>query len=229
MLTPKTLQSLLISHGFKIGSAGADGIWGPSTERAVDQWFSTGIDLHASSPTPPIQGDDIIPESWMPVCVMRRIIVHWSAGGYEVSSVDKEHYHFIVDGAGNVVRGNNSILANVSTSDADGYAAHTQGCNTQSIGIAAACMLNAVESPFNAGKYPLREVQWEKLIAIAACLCRNYSIPVTPKTVLQHGEVQKNLGIAQKQKWDINKLPWAPGMTPDQVHNAFRVGVAALL
>jgi hypothetical protein len=33
-------------------------------------------------------------------------------------------------------------------------------------------------------------------------------VPVTPKTVLSHAEVQANLGIKQKGKWDIAILPW---------------------
>jgi hypothetical protein len=39
-------------------------------------------------------------------------------------------------------------------------------------------------------------------------LCRNYGIPVSPKTVLTHAEVQANLGITQRGKWDIARLPW---------------------
>jgi N-acetyl-anhydromuramyl-L-alanine amidase AmpD len=90
-------------------------------------------------------------------------------------------------------------------------------------------MANAVESPFNAGPYPLTQKQWDTLAAVAADLARKYKIAVSPTTVLQHGEVQKNLGIAQDGKWDINKLPWNPGMNSTEVGNQFRSKVSALL
>jgi len=157
---------------------------------------------------------------------MQRVIVHWTAGSYTVSSTDRESYHIIVGGDGQLVRGDNSIKANVSTSDSDGYAAHTKNCNSGSIGISAACMAGAIESPFNAGGYPLRQVQWDTLAAVAADLCRSYSIEVSPTTVLQHGEVQANLGIAQSGKWDINVLPWDPALKGGDV---FRENVSRIL
>lgn len=167
----------------------------------------------------------IVPSEWLPDCTMLRVISHWTAGGYSVSTVDKEHYHIIVDGNGKLVRGDFSIKANVSTNDSDGYAAHTKSCNSGSIGIAAACMANAVESPFNSGAYPLTRQQWTVLIAVAADLCKKYKIEVTPKTVLQHGEVQKNLGITQSGKWDIMRLPFEPSWSGQEVGNNFRIGV----
>jgi hypothetical protein len=39
-------------------------------------------------------------------------------------------------------------------------------------------------------------------------LCKHYKVPVTDKTVLSHAEVQKNLGITQRGKWDVAILPW---------------------
>jgi N-acetyl-anhydromuramyl-L-alanine amidase AmpD len=153
---------------------------------------------------------------------MERIIVHWTAGSYVVSATDREHYHIIVGGDGGLVRGDKSIEANVSTSDNDGYAAHTKSCNSGSIGISAACMAGAVESPFKPGSYPLLQSQWEVLAAVAADLAAAYGIEVTASTVLQHGEVQANLGIPQDGKWDIMVLPWAPTLDAGE---AFRDAV----
>jgi len=48
---------------------------------------------------------------------MDRIIMHWSAGGHAVSALDREHYHFIVDGGGRVHSGNKKPEANADTSD----------------------------------------------------------------------------------------------------------------
>ena len=171
----------------------------------------------------------LIPADWMPDCDMTYITVHWTAGGYEVTETDREHYHIIVDGNGKLVRGNFSILANVSTSDADGYAAHTSQFNTRNIGISAACMANAIESPFDAGAYPLRRGQWLVVAQVAAELCARYQIEVLPTTVMQHGEVQMNMGVPQSGKWDICKLPWLPEASFDQVTDAFRAHVSRYL
>ncbi|MBU2328302.1 MAG: SH3 domain-containing protein [Alphaproteobacteria bacterium] len=40
--------------------------------------------------------------------------------------------------------------------------------------------------------------------------CRVYRIPVSRTTTLSHAEVQRNLGIRQRNKWDFTVLP---GMT----------------
>jgi len=160
---------------------------------------------------------------------MKTIVIHWTAGSYSVSATDKEHYHIITDSGGKLYRGDYSIKANVSTSDGDGYAAHTNQYNTKSIGISAACMAGAVESPFNPGAYPLLQVQWLTLAQMAAELCRKYGIGVKSTTVLQHGEVQKNLGVPQSGKWDICKLPWAPNLSSVEVCNQFRSEVSRRL
>jgi uncharacterized protein YgiM (DUF1202 family) len=71
-------------------------------------------------------------------------------------------------------------------------------------------MAGAQERPFDAGRFPMKKEQWEAMAEVAAELCKFYLIPVTPKTVLGHGEVQKNLGITQRGKWDPMVLPWDP-------------------
>lgn len=82
-----------------------------------------------------------------------------------------------------MVRGDHTIADNVNTADGD-YAAHTRGCNTSSIGVSMACMAGAVESHFNAGKFPMTETQWNRAMDVIAHLCSFYKIPVTDKTVL---------------------------------------------
>jgi hypothetical protein len=224
-LLPKDFQQELINHGFNLPRYGADGYWGAETADACVEWFESDIDLSVAVVPPAPPRDGIVPADWMPTCNMERIVIHWTAGSYNVGSTEKESYHIIVDGSGKLWRGDYSIKANVSTSDADGYAAHTKSCNTGSIGISAACMAGAIENPFDPGAYPLTKLQWGTLAQIAAELCNKYDIPVTPTTVLQHGEVQKNLGIAQSGKWDICKLPWAGSMITEEVGNGFRIMV----
>ena len=139
---------------------------------------------------------------------MKRIILHWTAGTNKASKLDRQHYHFIVEGDGTVVAGDLPPEANLSTKDGE-YAAHTLNCNTGSIGVAVAAMAGARERPFTAGRFPITPQQPKALARLVARLCEQYDIPVTRQTVLSHAEVQPTLGIKQKGKWDIT---WLPGM-----------------
>jgi hypothetical protein len=216
----RDLQIKLQGKGYYQGSA--DGLWGPLTRKALEAWGPSGTDLDA--PTLPIEPGNVIPPSWLPVCRMSRVVVHWTAGGPNVSAVDREHYHIIIDQELKLHRGDESISDNVNTADGD-YAAHTRGLNTGSIGVALTGMLNARESPFDPGPYPIKLDQWKLGARVVAELVKFYEIPLTPTTVLQHGEVQARLGIPQAGKWDIMKLPWDPTLPPSQVANLFRVEV----
>lgn len=149
---------------------------------------------------------------------MKRIIIHWTAGGHTPSGLDKEHYHFIIAGDGSVHNGKFPVEANIKPISGK-YAAHTLNCNTGSIGVSLAAMAGAVERPFNAGRAPITKKQEEALTTLLVKLCDKYGIPLTPQTVLTHAEVQPTLGIAQRGKWDIC---WLPGMT--QPGEPFTVG-----
>lgn len=170
----------------------------------------------------------LIPDGWMPECRMARVITHWTAGAYTASDVDREHYHVLIEGDGRPVRGDCSIRDNVFTRDGD-YAAHTRGLNSGSIGITLCCMGGAMRQPFRPGDFPLRREQYEALALAVADLCRRYQIPVTPQTVLGHGEVEAILGVAQRGKWDPMVLPWEPGRPLREVGDAFRDRICALL
>lgn len=159
---------------------------------------------------------------------MARVICHWTAGDYRPTSFDQEHYHFLVDGDGAVVPGRRTIADNVSTADGR-YAAHTLNCNTGSIGIAVCAMQDAREQPFRPGPCPMLEHQFRRMAEVAAVLCRTYGIPVTTRTVLGHGEVQVNLGITQKEKWDPMVLPWQPSWPTHQVGTYLRTLVQSYL
>lgn len=151
----------------------------------------------------------LIPAAWLSPVKMRAIVAHWSAGGHKAGSADTEHYHIMVQGDGSLVRGDHSIADNVNTGD-DDYAAHTRGFNTGVIGVAMCCMLDAIESPFKAGPYPMTRVQFDVHAQVTAELCKTYGIPVTNKTTLSHAEVQGNLGIQQNGKWDFTRLAFDP-------------------
>lgn len=139
---------------------------------------------------------------------MKRIVIHWSAGTHKVSALDREHYHFIVSGEGEVVAGKWPVSANAKLQPGR-YAAHTLNLNTDSIGIAVAAMAGAVERPFDAGDFPITEKQMAALVDECAALAVQYGIPVRRDTILTHAEVQPTLGVKQRGKWDIT---WLPGM-----------------
>jgi N-acetyl-anhydromuramyl-L-alanine amidase AmpD len=150
----------------------------------------------------------VIPAGWMPAASISRIIGHWTAGHYTPTDFDRGHYHVLIDGSAKPVRGIPSIALNSHPKAQKGYAAHTLNCNTGSIGISIAAMAGAVEAPFKAGKAPITKGQWMAFVLAIADLCERYRLPVTAKTVLTHAEVQANLGIKQRNKWDIAVLPF---------------------
>lgn len=172
----------------------------------------------------------VIPAGWMPAANISRIIGHWTAGNYTPTDNDRSHYHFLIDGNAKPVKGIPSVVLNANPKAQPGYAAHTLNCNTGSIGISICSMAGAVEAPFSAGKAPLTKGQWMALVLSVADLCERYKLPVTSKTVLTHAEVQDNLGIKQRGKWDIARLPFDPKCdTAKKVGDRLRAEVKAVL
>lgn len=227
MTTVLALQRALLARGYDIGRSRDDGLIGPATLGAAVAAVNASPQVRAAEPVP--VPASIIPADWMPWAQMQRIIVHWTAGGNKASATDRKHYHLLVEGDGKLVRGDPPITANAAPIKA-GYAAHTLNCNTGSIGVSLCGMAGAVERPFSAGKSPITMQQWAALPAILAALCRRYSIPVTPGTVLSHAEVQATLGIAQRGKWDIAILPFDPSLnTARKVGDQMRAAVKARL
>ena len=163
----------------------------------------------------------IVPLEWMPGSLAERIIIHWTAGSYTPSALDRRHYHILIDGDGLADRGRYPISANDSTSDADGYAAHTRGLNTRSIGVALCAMAGAIDSPLSLGRYPITLAQWGALADVCADLCQRYDIDPHPETLLTHAEVEPKLGVKQRGKWDIRVTPRD---TPPQLRPAAYVG-----
>ena len=170
----------------------------------------------------------VVPKSWMPDCEMDLIIAHWTGGGYKAGSLDRQHYHILIESNGDLVRGFHEISDNVNTGDKD-YAAHTLNCNTRAIGISVCCMAGAHPSPLKVGKFPMTQTQWLKMAEVAADLAAFYGIEVSPKTVLGHGEVESNLNIDQDGKWDPMVLPWKTKSSYKEVGNLFRSQVSAAM
>lgn len=168
-----------------------------------------------------------IPMNWMPVVLMKRIHLHWTGGSYIASSLDKEHYHFLIEiqkyGRVRVVRGKFSTNANAPPLREGRYAAHTRRANSHAIGIGICGMAGASDRPLKPGDYPITKEQWNLAVKLIAKLAKRYSIEVTPTTVLTHAEVSANLKVRQRGKWDIAWLPfWKRTLSASDVGEKLR-------
>lgn len=237
------VQRALVALGYPLKKFGADGSFGGESRAAMND-FQRDNDLPVTATAdratiaalqmalaPRLSSPaSVVPADWMPAAQINRIIVHWTAGGHKASGLDRSHYHLLIDGAGELIRGVPTISLNDARGVKTGYAAHTLNGNTGSIGVSLCCMAGAVESPFKPGTAPMTRVQWEALPAVLAALCRRYSIPVTPRTVLSHAEVQNTLGIKQRGKWDISRLAFDPSVVGAKAcGDQFRSSTSVLL
>jgi N-acetyl-anhydromuramyl-L-alanine amidase AmpD len=172
----------------------------------------------------------VLPGDWTPAADLRRTIVHWTAGSNKASSIDRQHYHILIEGDGKLVRGVPTIAANAVGSVLRPRASHTLNCNTGSIGVSLCGMRGAVERPFKAGPSPITTMQWTTLAHVLAQLCRRYRIAPVAQSLLTHAEVQSNLSIAQRGKWDIGILPFEPELnTPKLVGDRMRAMTEELM
>jgi len=152
----------------------------------------------------------VLNPAWLSDVVMERVVVHWTAGAYDISSNDRAHYHFLIDCDGRAHLGDNPVSGNAREGAAGDVTSHVKNFNTGSIGISVAAMGDAIESPFDSGPWPITKLQFFALCVACAELCAFYRIPVTDTTLLMHGEVEDNCGVVQEGKWDIGRLPFAP-------------------
>lgn len=152
---------------------------------------------------------------------MKRIVLHWTAGGNYPNATDLEHYHFLIDKDGKVYNGVYKPEDNLNCNDGK-YAKHTGGGNTGSIGVAV-CGMADYKGKLSDTKYPLTAVQVEKMFSFTAELCKKYCIPITPDTVLTHYEFGKSHpNTSSAGKIDITILPPYLSIKPQQVGDFIR-------
>lgn len=137
---------------------------------------------------------------------MKRIIIHWTAGGYYPTEYEKEHYHYLVDKDGKVHNGKFKPEDN-EICKAGRYAAHTGGGNTGSIGVAL-CGMAGFKSQSCIGNFPIVKKQFESAMELCALLVKKYSLDITPQTVMTHYEFGvKNPKTTSAGKIDIIYIP----------------------
>lgn len=144
--------------------------------------------------------------------MLRRIIIHWTAGTYIPNSCDLKHYHFLVNDVGEILKGTYTPKDNICCNDGV-YAAHTKQGNTGSIGIAMCGMYNFKNSK-NTGNYPLTKEQCESCFKKCAELCKEYNIKLD--NIFTHYEFNKIKNI-KTGKIDIIHLPPYPEVGKDQI------------
>lgn len=137
---------------------------------------------------------------------MKRIVIHWTAGGYYPTDYEKEHYHFLVDKDGVVHNGKFKPEDN-EVCKVGKYAAHTGGGNTGSIGVAI-CAMAGFKNKNCVGNYPILKKQFESTMEFCSQLARKYKIEITPQTVFTHYEFgRKNPKTSSAGKIDIIFIP----------------------
>lgn len=153
--------------------------------------------------------------------MIKRIILHWTAGTNQPSRTDYEHYHYLINGDGLVMQGKYKVSDNENCNDGV-YAAHTGGGNTGSVGVACCGMFGYI-SPQKVGKYPLTKIQTEKMFKFTAQQCKKYGLIISPDTVMTHYEFGKrNPKTTSAGKIDITYLPSYPDVKVNEMGDFIR-------
>ncbi|MCI1273882.1 MAG: N-acetylmuramoyl-L-alanine amidase [Clostridiaceae bacterium] len=140
---------------------------------------------------------------------MKKIVIHWSAGGYFPNEHDKLCYHFLIDKNGKIYKGRYAPENN-EVCKIGHYAAHTGGGNTGAIGVSM-CAMAGFKNKNSVGHYPITKNQFEATMRLCAELCKKYKIEVTQSTVFTHYEFGKrNPNSTSAGKIDIIFIPPYP-------------------
>lgn len=153
--------------------------------------------------------------------MIKRVILHWTAGRYYPTKFEKQYYHYLIDKEGRVYNGIYTPEDNINCSDGK-YAQHTGGGNTGSIGVAM-CSMYGFKSRDNVGQYPFTPVQFESAMEFCSKLCKKYSIEITPESVMTHYEFgKKHPKTTSAGKIDIIYLPPYSYVAKDDIGSFIR-------
>lgn len=152
---------------------------------------------------------------------MKRIIIHWTAGGAIPNQHEKECYHYLIDNLGKIHEGKFKPIAN-EICKAGMYAPHTGGGNTGSIGVAL-CGMFGYKDRQNIGTSPITKIQFETAMQLCAKLAKIYGITVHPNTVMTHYEFGKiHPKTSSAGKIDITFLPPYSWVETNDIGNFIR-------
>lgn len=157
--------------------------------------------------------------------MLKRIIIHWTAGTYNVNTDVLNSYHYAVNNTGKIIACNHRPEDNIDCKDGN-YAPHTGGGNTGSIGVAMCGMY--VPNGFNvkSTKYPLTKIQCETTFQLVAELAKKYNILIKPETILTHYEFGKaHPDSSSAGKIDIIYLTAYPHVEPSDIGAFIRTKV----
>lgn len=122
----------------------------------------------------------------------KRVVLHWTAGHYDPTSSDCDHYHLIVSRSG----------IHRKPRAPGTWPQHVRGLNTGSVGIAMACCSGAL-GPQAWGKCPPTPELWARLLDAAATAAA--TLHLTSSDVTTHCDITNP---EQRGKWDIAVLPF---------------------
>lgn len=143
-----------------------------------------------------------------------RVHWHWTASTYDVTWDVRRHYNNVFDKDGNEYDGGAPAQQQAFYIPGKVGVSHTFNGNTGAIGLSVAAMGDASAnwgaSTVDQGKYPLNWEMIDAMLKKTVEYCRAFDIKPSPWTTITHCEVQTNIGIKQKGKWDIRVLPDNP-------------------
>ena len=104
---------------------------------------------------------------------MNKIILHWTAGTNQPCSTDYEHYHYLINKDGVILKGKFTPEDNLNCNDGK-YAQHCGGGNTGAIGVSMCGMYVPKGVNIKDTKFPLTRIQCEAAFKLIAELCKKY-------------------------------------------------------
>lgn len=153
---------------------------------------------------------------------MKRICLHWTAGGPKATPFDRQFYHRLVNQDGHITLGLYRPEANIPPLRPGHYAAHLGGGNSNTIGWAV-CGMAGFKNSRQVGSFPLTQIQCEAAFKGMAQDARLYRIPIEPETVFTHYEFGKaNPDTVSHGKIDIIYLPFEPTIKAGEIGDYMR-------
>jgi hypothetical protein len=152
---------------------------------------------------------------------LKRVCIHWTAGGLKANAIDRKHYHFIFEDDGDCVKGQFPPEANArQVGNNFSYAQHCGGGNSWTLGVAVCGAFKG----YKGGTFTQKSL--EACLKFVAQFCLAHGINVTPELVYTHYEFGlKHKGTDSAGKIDINSIPWEPQLKPHEVGNWIRTKV----